>query len=114
MVIRDLVDLARREVHPKLAALVAATPDPFLQTIVDVVLPRTIFGRICLLGDAAFVVRPHTAKAARDASVLASALKRARQNVDAGLASFEQMQLGYGNEMIRYGIALGERWAKAR
>jgi 2-polyprenyl-6-methoxyphenol hydroxylase-like FAD-dependent oxidoreductase len=118
MVIRDLVDLARREVHPKLAALVAATPDPFLQTIVDVVVPRTVFGRICLLGDAAFVIRPHTAgataKAARDASVLASALKRARQNVDAGLASFEQMQLGYGNEMIRYGIALGERWAKAR
>src|SRR6202022_322523 len=56
MVIRDLVDLARREVHPKLAALVAATPDPFLQTIVDVVVPRTVFGRICLLGDAAFVV----------------------------------------------------------
>jgi 2-polyprenyl-6-methoxyphenol hydroxylase-like FAD-dependent oxidoreductase len=118
MVIRDLVDLARREVHPKLAALVAATPDPFLQTIVDVVVPRTIFGRICLLGDAAFVIRPHTAgataKAARDASVLASALKRARQNVDAGLASFEQMQLEYGNEMTRYGIALGERWATAR
>ena len=106
MVIRDLVDLARCEVHPKLAALVAATPDPFLQTIVDVVVPRTVFGRICLLGDAAFVVRPHTAgataKAARDASVLASALKRARQNVDAGLASFEQVQLEYGNEMTRY------------
>jgi hypothetical protein len=30
------------------------------------------------------------------------------------LASFEQMQLEYGNEMTRYGIALGERWAKAR
>ncbi len=34
--IRDLRDLARREVHPMLAALVAATPQPFLQTIVDV------------------------------------------------------------------------------
>ena len=51
----------------------AATPDPFVQTIVDVVVPRTVFGRVCLLGDAAFVVRPHTAgataKAARDATV---------------------------------------------
>src|SRR6195256_5053904 len=116
--IRDLRDLARREVHPMMAALVAATPQPFLQKIVDVVPMRTVFGRVCLLGDAAFVVRPHTAgataKAARDAAVLASALKRARQSVDAGLASFEQMQLEYGNEMIRYGIALGERWAKAR
>lgn len=115
-VIRDLIDLARREVHPKLAALVAATPDPFLQTIVDVMVPRTVFGRLCLLGDAAFVVRPHTAgataKAARDASVLASALKRARQNVDVGLASFQQMQLKYGEAMTRHGIALGDRWAK--
>jgi 2-polyprenyl-6-methoxyphenol hydroxylase-like FAD-dependent oxidoreductase len=89
-----LVDRARHEVHPKLAELVAATPDPFVQTIVDVVVPRTVFGRVCLLGDAAFVVRPHTAgataKAARDATVLATALKRARQNVDAGLRSFER------------------------
>jgi hypothetical protein len=34
-----------------------------------------------------------TAKAARDATVLATALKRARQNVDAGLRSFEDTQL---------------------
>jgi 2-polyprenyl-6-methoxyphenol hydroxylase-like FAD-dependent oxidoreductase len=117
-VIRELVDLARREVHPKLAALVAATPDPFLQTIVDVVVPQTVFGRVCLLGDAAFVVRPHTAgataKAARDATVLASALKRARQNVDAGLLSFQDTQIEYGQAMTRHGIALGDRWAKAR
>ena len=61
--IRDLRDLARCEVHPMLAALVAATPQPFLQTIVDVVPTRTVLGRVCLLGDAAFVVRPHTAGA---------------------------------------------------
>ncbi len=114
-VVGDLTDLARREVHPKLAALVAATPDPFLQTIVDVVVPRTVFGRICLVGDAAFVVRPHTAgasaKAARDATALATALKRARQNVDAGLASFEEMQVEYGRGLVDYGVALGRRWA---
>ena len=113
--IRSLVELAHREVHPMLARLVAATPQPFLQTIVDVAVPRMVFGRTCLLGDAAFVVRPHTAgaaaKAARDASVLAMALKRAGQNVDAGLGSFEEMQLEYGREMVEYGIALGNRWA---
>jgi len=94
---------------------VAATPDPFVQTIVDVVVPRTVFGRVCLLGDAAFVVRPHTAgataKAARDATVLATALKRARQNVDAGLRSFEDTQLEYGRDLVGYGVALGQRWA---
>src|SRR5258708_6153622 len=57
--IRDLRDLARREVHPMLAAVVVATPQPFLQTIVDVVPTRTVFGRVCLLRDPAFVVRPH-------------------------------------------------------
>src|ERR1700692_1861765 len=54
--IRDLRDLARREVHPMLAALVAATPQPFLQTIVDVVPSPPVFRRVRLLGDAAFVV----------------------------------------------------------
>ena len=65
--------------------------------------------------DAAFVVRPHTAgataKAARDATVLATALKRARQNVDAGLRSFEDTQLEYGRDLVGYGVALGQRWA---
>jgi len=42
-----------------MAELIEATPDPFIQKIVDVVVPRTVFGRTCLLGDAAFVVRPH-------------------------------------------------------
>jgi 2-polyprenyl-6-methoxyphenol hydroxylase-like FAD-dependent oxidoreductase len=114
-VIRALADLARREVHPKLAALVAATSEPFLQTIVDVVVDRTVFGRVCLLGDAAFVVRPHTAgasaKAARDATFLAMALNRARRNVDAGLQSFEQMQVEYGRGLLDYGVALGRRLA---
>lgn len=114
-IIVALIERAGREVHPMLAKLVEATPKPFLQSIIDVVVPRMVFGRTCLLGDAAFVVRPHTAgasaKAARDASVLATSLKRARQDLDAGLGSFEDMQLEYGRGMSDYGIALGRRWA---
>jgi 2-polyprenyl-6-methoxyphenol hydroxylase-like FAD-dependent oxidoreductase len=113
--ISDLRDLASHEVHPMLAALVAATPQPFLQTIVDVVPTRTVFGRVCLLGDAAFVVRPHTAgataKAARDATILARALKRAGRNVDAGLSSFEEMQIEFGRGLVEHGVALGRRSA---
>ncbi|MEM8951925.1 MAG: FAD-dependent monooxygenase [Pseudomonadota bacterium] len=112
---RALIDRAHREIHPKCAALVAATQAPFLQTIVDVVVPKTVFGRVCLLGDAAFVVRPHTAgataKAARDAAMLATALSRSSEDVDAGLKSFETMQLDYGRDLVRYGVALGQRWA---
>jgi 2-polyprenyl-6-methoxyphenol hydroxylase-like FAD-dependent oxidoreductase len=110
-----LRDLAVREIHPVLAELVATTPDPFLQTIVDVIVPRMVFGRVCLLGDAAFVVRPHTAgaaaKAARDATVLADALRRA-DNPDLAFQTYEKAQVEFGLAMTRYGIALGQRWAK--
>ena len=105
-------------VHERFAEQAAATPDAFVQTIVDVIVPQTVFGRVMLLGDAAFVVRPHTAgataKAAHDAWVLGRSLARASQNVDAGLKAAESLQLDYGNDLTRYGIALGDRWARAR
>jgi 2-polyprenyl-6-methoxyphenol hydroxylase-like FAD-dependent oxidoreductase len=108
--------LAKREVHPMLAELVAATPEPFVQTIVDVVVPKTLFGRILLTGDAAFVVRPHTAgataKAAYDALVLGKNLGLARSNVDVGLEEVERLQLEYGGSLVQYGVELGDRWAK--
>ena len=111
-----LRDHARREIHPCMAELVASTPDPFIQTIVDDVVPRTVFGRACLLGDAAFVVRPHTAgataKAARDSMLLAEALVQAQGNVPQALGAFESAQINYGIQMHRYGVALGNRWAR--
>lgn len=114
----DMCALAHKEVHPIFAELIAATPGAFVQTIVDVIVPQTVFGRVMLLGDAAFVVRPHTAgataKAAHDAWVLGRSLARAGQNVDAGLQAAESLQLDYGNDLTRYGIALGDRWARAR
>ena len=71
-----------------------------------------------LLGDAAFVVRPHTAgaaaKAAHDAAALAMALRRAGRNVDAGLKAPEGLQLDYGQSLVEHGVALGDRWAAAR
>jgi 2-polyprenyl-6-methoxyphenol hydroxylase-like FAD-dependent oxidoreductase len=107
---------AKREVHPKLAELVAATRDPFMQTIVDVTVTGTVFGRVMLVGDAAFVVRPHTAgaaaKAAYDAWVLSKSLASARQNVDAGLKAAESLQMEQGQSLVQYGVALGDRWAK--
>ena len=49
-----------------------------MQAIYDLEVPRMAFGRTCLLGDAAFVIRPHiaagTAKACADAWALAEAV----------------------------------------
>ena len=109
--------LARSEVHPRMADLIEATPDPFIQIIVDVVVPRTVFGNACLLGDAAFVVRPHTAgataKAASDSMLLADALEHSEGNVEEALSVFQPLQLRYGQELHQYGVALGNRWAQA-
>jgi len=114
--VATLRDHARCEIHPRMAELVASTPDPFIQTIVDVVVPRTVFGRACLLGDAAFVVRPHTAgataKAASDSMFLAEALVQTQGSVSQALQSFESAQIDYGIQMHRYGVALGNRWSR--
>lgn len=114
--VSELRARAKREVHPMLAKLVEATPEPFMQTINDIVVPKTVFGRIMLTGDSAFVVRPHTAgataKAAYDALVLGRFLGQARANVDAGLEEVERLQLEYGSSLVQYGVALGDRWAK--
>jgi 2-polyprenyl-6-methoxyphenol hydroxylase-like FAD-dependent oxidoreductase len=115
--IADLRASARREVHPRMAELIEATEQPFIQKIVDVVVPRTVFGRVGLLGDAAFVVRPHTAgataKAATDATLLADTLREARGDIKEALLSFQSAQLRYGHELHQYGVALGNLWAKA-
>jgi 2-polyprenyl-6-methoxyphenol hydroxylase-like FAD-dependent oxidoreductase len=116
-VVAGLRSRAKREVHPRLAELVAATQEPFMQTIVDVSVPGTVFGRVMLVGDAAFVVRPHTAgaaaKAAYDAWVLSKSLASAGQNVDAGLAVAESLQMEHGQSLVQYGVALGNHWAEA-
>lgn len=111
-----LIEMAPRELHPWFARLVQATPDPFLQTIVDLAVPRTVVGRTVLIGDAAFVVRPHTAggaaKAARDALAIAQALADGPADIDAALAAFERQQIAYGRELLRYGVQLGQQWAR--
>lgn len=115
-VVAALPGQAARELHPNFAALVAATRQPFLQTIVDLGVPQTVFGRTVLTGDAAFVVRPHTAggaaKAARDAQALADALLQSPGDVDDAMANFQRGQLRYGNRLLDYGIELGRQWAR--
>jgi 2-polyprenyl-6-methoxyphenol hydroxylase-like FAD-dependent oxidoreductase len=104
---------AARELHPRFAELVGATLDPFVQVIVDVAVPRMVFGRACLLGDAAFVLRPHagaaTAKAAADATDLADALAADPSDLDAALRTWEVRRLARGRWLLEHGIALGAR-----
>jgi 2,6-dihydroxypyridine 3-monooxygenase len=62
------------------------------------------FGGVCLIGDAAFALRPHaaarTAKAAADASALAEALAAARGDLQAALPRWERRQLALGRAVL--------------
>ena len=76
--VEQLYSAADADLPAPLAEVIQHTAEPFIQVIVDLEVPRMAFGRCCLIGDAAFVLRPHigvgTAKAADDAWQLGSAL----------------------------------------
>lgn len=89
------------------------TKEPFIQPIYDLSVPQMAFGRVCLIGDAAFVPRPHTAastsKAANNAMTLAQAISDYESNVVLALKNWEPSQLELGNYLGAMGTSLGER-----
>jgi 2-polyprenyl-6-methoxyphenol hydroxylase-like FAD-dependent oxidoreductase len=103
-----LVRDAERELPHQFASAVAAEEQPFLQAIVDYVPRRMVSGRVALLGDAAAVVRPHTAmgaaKAAGDATALADALRALP--VDDALRRYEAERLPVAEAIAAYGKRL--------
>lgn len=105
----ELQSDAVSELPPQFAAAVLAEPAPFLQAIVDYVAPRMTAGRVVLMGDAAAVVRPHTAmgaaKAAGDAIALSDALRR--QPLDAALSTYASDRLDVARAVAQYGVRLG-------
>ena len=86
--------------------------EPFVQVIYDIEVSRMAFGRIALIGDAAFAVRPHaaagTAKAAADGWALAEELTAAGGNVPAALAAWERRQLALGHDLLARCRAIGD------
>ncbi|HYW27862.1 MAG TPA: FAD-dependent monooxygenase [Terriglobales bacterium] len=95
-----------------IARVVLAARAPFVQAILDVEVPRMAFGRVCLVGDAAFAVRPHaaagTAKAADDAWALAAALA-AKPDVESALRAWEPGQLELGRNLLERTRRIGRR-----
>jgi 2-polyprenyl-6-methoxyphenol hydroxylase-like FAD-dependent oxidoreductase len=97
---------ARALVAPQIAEIFCRS-QPFFQPIYDLESRQIVFGRVALLGDAAFVARPHvgagTTKAAVDAASLADSLRTAGDDVDAGLADYQRKQVPFGREMVALG-----------
>jgi 2-polyprenyl-6-methoxyphenol hydroxylase-like FAD-dependent oxidoreductase len=94
---------------PCCAEVVHLSREPFIQAIYDVESPRLVFGRVVLIGDAAFVARPHAGmgvtKAALDALTLAEAL--AAPDPAAALPQWERGRLRYGRAVVERARWLG-------
>lgn len=103
-------DAARRLLAPQFVEVVEKIDPLFFQPIYDLVSERLAFGRAVLLGDAAFVARPHcgmgVTKAAGDALCLARELA-AGGGVPAALERYQSHRVAFGARIVEHARALG-------
>jgi 2-polyprenyl-6-methoxyphenol hydroxylase-like FAD-dependent oxidoreductase len=108
-VIEAMQDAARASLSPQFQEIVLATRQPLFQPIYDLTVPRMAFGHVALLGDAAYVVRPHcgmgVTKAASDALTLVRAVTG--QGVTAGLRAYETARRAFGEAIVGHARHLG-------
>jgi 2-polyprenyl-6-methoxyphenol hydroxylase-like FAD-dependent oxidoreductase len=109
-VVARMLEEAERVLAPQFLEVVRRTEQPFFQPIYDLECERLAYGRIALLGDAAFVARPHVGmgvtKAAGDAVALADALAAHRDVADA-LRAYEQARQPFGAFIVMHARRLG-------
>ena len=101
---------ARELLAPQFAELLEKTAVPFLQPIFDLASPALAHGRIALLGDAAFVARPHVgmgvAKAGDDAMALTDCIAR-HGATPAALRAYDVLRQAAGSAVVRRARQLG-------
>jgi len=105
----------RAEAHalvaPQIYEIVERAPQPFFQAIFDLESPTLAVGRVVLLGDAAFVARPHVGmgvtKAALDAQYLADAIAASPDDLDAALERYDQARRSFGARVVARSRRLG-------
>jgi 2-polyprenyl-6-methoxyphenol hydroxylase-like FAD-dependent oxidoreductase len=95
---------------PQFAEVVRRTPHPFLQPIYDLKPDAIVRGRVALLGDAAFVARPHVGagvlKAACDAISLADALAES-PSIEAALRRYQSERVPECHQLVDKARHLG-------
>jgi 2-polyprenyl-6-methoxyphenol hydroxylase-like FAD-dependent oxidoreductase len=102
--------MAHDKLAPQFAEIMEKTAQPFLQPIYDCYSKNLAFGRVALMGDAAFVARPHVGmgvtKAAEDAVTLSTCLK-AHGTKPAAFLDYESQRLAPGQAVVERGRRLG-------
>ena len=108
--IAEMRTVARDILAPQYAEILEKTPSPFLQTIYDVRSEQIVFGRIALMGDAAFVGRPHVGmgvtKAGDEAMVIARHIA-ALGATPAALEAYSKERLEFGQQVVARAQYLG-------
>ena len=114
--VAEMRAVAEARLPADLAGVVVGAEHPFIQVVFDLDIDRTAFGRTCLLGDAAFLARPHaaagTAKAADDAWALAEHLGpviRGSESLATALAAWERGRIEVGRQLLRRTRDIGRR-----
>lgn len=102
---------AERLLAPVFVEAIRLAREPFFQPIYDLESTRIVFGRVAVLGDAAFVARPHVGlgvtKAAGDAVALSDAIDAHGDDLAAGLAQFERARVDFGAAIVAHARMLG-------
>jgi len=111
----EVVNAVRRAAEdflsPQFAEVVRHARQPFFQAIFDLESEHMAFNRVVLLGDAAFVARPHcgmgVTKAAGDAMTLATELSAFDGDVPAALSRYQGLRRAFGRAVVAHGRVLG-------
>jgi 2-polyprenyl-6-methoxyphenol hydroxylase-like FAD-dependent oxidoreductase len=110
-VVAQAKEAARALLAPQIAEIVMQSEQLFFQPIYDLASPRLVFANAVLLGDAAFVARPHVGagvtKAALDAVCLADAIAANDCDLNAALAGYDRERQTFGRWVVNRGRQLG-------
>ncbi|CDZ30402.1 FAD-dependent monooxygenase [Neorhizobium galegae] len=101
---------AAQMLPPQFALAIAAEPSPSNQGVFDYEGPHMIGRSIVLIGDAAFVARPHTAMGVSKAAGAVMALSNclaSEIDLPTALDRFEADRIVVGREIVAYGRQLG-------
>lgn len=109
-VVQEMREKAETFMSKPLLRVLHAVKSAFFTPIYDLASPSMISGRVSLIGDAAFVGRPHVGlgvtKGAADAKALADSLP-STSNIDQGLQTFSAERKRIGDRVVAKGRELG-------
>lgn len=107
----EMIEIAQKRLAPQFGTALKQGRWHFFQAIYDLEPEQLRFGRVALMGDAAFITRPHTAmgvpKGAGDALALIKGLEMHDGDIDAALGYFETERLRVGRTIVARGRYLG-------